>query len=157
MFRNDYQRASVCNALTYWIRGRELFAVEAHGSTAARGLLRTPLSSGETVMLRFALQVWRIGGTRLPGTKLDVSELLHRLDGTRTRMVGSLFVAMASNTPSALERWLLHEPTLHEWREHGVAPRLAQGAPTDYARCECGRVLMIVDVPQQPDIRLVRP
>lgn len=115
MFRNEHQRAEVCNALTYFIRHRELFTcpsssprdtpLAGYVCRDARALMRTPLSTGERVMLRFALQVWRVGGIPISGSKLDVSELLHSIDGKNMRLVGSLIVALGGSV-RALDDWL---------------------------------------------------
>jgi hypothetical protein len=101
MFRDDTQRAKVCNALTFWIRGRGLWQVDPPAPLReAQTLLRTGISSSEATVLRFAWSCWNNSSH----AKFDGRDL-HGLDDERMRLVGSLFVAMASGE-RAISAWL---------------------------------------------------
>ena len=67
------------------------------------------LSHGEELMFLAAWDVWGRRG------KVSIEELLGTLDGENLELVGSLLVALARGSSSALDRWLAD----HEGGRHG--------------------------------------
>jgi hypothetical protein len=114
MFRNDQQTAAVCDALTRWMRKGRLW--DSGGLTAAgECLVETSgvLSSGERLILAFALSVWNPFDNRGPRT----DELLASLDPPRMRLVATLLLATAEGgSGAAVDRWLeKNDPSAVKW------------------------------------------
>ena len=108
MFRNDAQRATVCDILTRRIRGVALWYTVANGAGGsctdlARKLLRTPISRHEMTMLHFAWALWN--GRAMVKRPKGLDALLDGLDGTNLQMIGGLLTAMGTNT-SSIDNWI---------------------------------------------------
>lgn len=102
MFRNDQQRAAVCDTLTAWIRGPGHFWTAA-GELPTEAAVQVleghdPLSGGERRMVLFAWALWNGSGDLL------VADILNVLDRPRLKLLGGLFAAMCGG-PVALDRW----------------------------------------------------
>lgn len=121
MFRDDTQKARVCNALTFFIRQRSLWCEGPPSpNNEALELLRSGVSHSEAVMLRFAWSIWNNCSDYAKG---DSRALVSALDNERMRMVGSLLVAMADDSAyrrnDIIDRWLY---------EHGFGQNATRSA-----------------------------
>lgn len=102
MFADDRQLALCCDALTRWMGNGRLWTVEGLTATGLRLAKRMgPLSTGEKLMLKFALSLWNSYEWKGPRT----DEILHSLDPTRMQMVTSLMLAAHAGS-AAVESWL---------------------------------------------------
>lgn len=101
MFRDDRQRARVCQALCALVGFPSLWTDEGP-SPRAKELLEAdggPLSHGEKVMLFTAWALWNGRGG------LTLTELVDTLDRDNLTAVGELLSAYAQG-PDALDAWL---------------------------------------------------
>lgn len=108
MFANEAQRSLVCCILTDRLPGgaNRWFAADKHGiirptdetwDAIEKG---SPMSSGEALMLRAAVDVWNGSG------KLELGRTLDTLDGRSLRLLGSFLVAYGSGS-HAIAEWIL--------------------------------------------------
>lgn len=101
MFRDDQQRAAVCQVLCGRV-GRQSLWTPTGPTPPAEELLQAgggPLSHGEKVMLFIAWALWNGEGN------LTLSEVINTLDGGNLELVGGLLVAMSGGS-KAIEGWL---------------------------------------------------
>ncbi len=101
MFRDDRQRARVCQALCALV-GFPTFWTDAGPSPRVKELLEAdggPLSHGEKVMVFVAWALWNSRGG------LTIAELVDTLDRENLTAIGELLSALA-NGPAALDAWL---------------------------------------------------
>jgi hypothetical protein len=108
VFRDDHQRAAVCQILCARV-GRESLWTLTGPSPTAEQLLRAgggALSHGEKVMLFVAWALWNGEG------ELTLNEVLNTLDGGNLRMVGELLVAISAGS-EAIEGWLQEYAARH--------------------------------------------
>jgi hypothetical protein len=97
MFRNDEQRARVCEALCAWMNKGPMWTEDGPTEQALAWQEESPLSSGERVLLGIAWACWN--DSNLGPHFVE----LFRLDRERSRMVGELVIAMGS---SGFDSWL---------------------------------------------------
>lgn len=101
MFRDDFQKSAVCQALCARA-GRPSLWTPSGPSRVAEEFLEAgggPLSHGEKVMLFVAWAVWNGEGD------LTLDELVNTLDGKNLELVGSLLVALSGGS-AAIDAWL---------------------------------------------------
>jgi hypothetical protein len=99
LFRNDKQRATVCEALCAQVGLRD-FWTEEGPSAQAKELLKEEggtMSSGERIMFLTAWAVWNGHG------KVLFADVIERLDDTNLEAVGNLLVAFATDS---IDEWL---------------------------------------------------
>ena len=112
MFKNEQQRAAVCDCLCAEARLRErMWTTQGPdgypGPTKAAVQVRSgkfPLSPGERKVVLAAWDIWNGSG------KVKVGDLMYGLDRHNLETLGSCLTAMA-NGPHAIDLWLLkHSP-----------------------------------------------
>lgn len=107
MFRSEAQRGLVYAVLVQHLPGgldRWMSSTESghpRPSDEAHEAIEkgAPLSSGEMLMLRAAIDVWNGGG------KLELGRAMDTLDGKRLRLLGEFLVAF-SESSGAITRWI---------------------------------------------------
>jgi hypothetical protein len=104
MFRDDKQRAAVCNRILElarlppgWVNGEAT-------KTIVRWRTSSPHSSGERVMIALAWTVWN--GDMIAERRLALAEVIDHLDNERLADVGMLLLAIAGGAKS-IDRWLV--------------------------------------------------
>jgi hypothetical protein len=100
MFRDERQRLDV---VRIWLGslGLERFWTIDGPTEAAIKVVRSgsPLSHGQTVMLRIAFDIWNGEGNA------RFADCLYVLDSTRMRLIGTFIVAFAAGG-HAIDRWI---------------------------------------------------
>lgn len=100
LFRNDQQRAAVCEALCAKAGLVALWTTNDGPSEKAKQLLTEngrPMSTGERIMFLAAWAIWNGEGTVL------LADVIERLDDSNLETVGTLLVALAQG---GIESWL---------------------------------------------------
>lgn len=99
LFRNDQQRAAVCETLCAKV-GLTSFWTKDGPSEKAKQLFRQHgggMSTGEWIMFRAAWTVWNGDG------KVLLADVIERLDNSNLETIGTLLVALAQG---GIDGWL---------------------------------------------------
>lgn len=119
MFRNEKQRAAVCQRLTGSVHSGVFWT--ADGPTELALFHRKPrgLSHGESLMIRLAWNVWN-AENKAPA----IHELWETLDSKRLALVGAFLVAMADTSGRALDTWIADQQAPRPTRLSDITPQL---------------------------------
>ena len=109
MVRDDKQLAAVCIAVCRRIpEDVELWTLDGPAELAKRWRKRSPLSSGERVLLLVAWALWNNSTPRIL-----FADVVHSLSGDNLAFLGGLLVALAGGS-EAIDGWLEILGTRHE-------------------------------------------
>ena len=108
MMRDDRQLAAVCCAVCRRIqKDVVLWTHEGPTELAKRWKKRSPLSSGERVLLLVAWTLWNNSTPRI-----QFSAVIDTLDGDNLVFIGALLVALGSGM-AEVDRWLEAQGVRH--------------------------------------------